>query len=186
MFPESSAEDRDAWSHKLFIQQPLTMIRAECTSFGTGPDSIFKVEPENFDLGVFSQEINTRAPVLTTFLSTLLEADKPSREKKLAEERREIKALRATFIFSQIMFSRSQQNNAFQSFLGIQFKFPGLSKVVRANCLYSRGMPVSPWDLCLSLCLVSASILQAASAFLFLVEQFSPELSGSRTQQGIR
>ncbi|ORZ39329.1 hypothetical protein BCR44DRAFT_316320 [Catenaria anguillulae PL171] len=103
-------------------------MRTECHNLAAGTDSILRKPHESFDLESTVTAISSQAPTLMLFLRNLMSANRPSREDALSDTRRQIKQTRAAFIVSQLMFSCSQQNNTFQTHLGVQVKFSGLSK----------------------------------------------------------
>ena len=130
-YPQSALVGQSGWQTQLFVDQTARLMRAECSALGADADSILKAQRGTpFDLDELITETKKCAPALTGLLLKLMHASKPSREEKLSDDRQHQKAARAAFIVSQIAYSRSQRNNAFQTFLGVEFKFLGLSEAV--------------------------------------------------------
>ena len=139
-FPAKVRCEKSAWINEFFAEQPAAIMRAACQTLAAGSDSVFETPYEIFDLQKVSSTIFAVAPTLTNFLRRLVDSSRPSREKGLSESRKRIKKTRVASIVSQIVYTRSQRKNAFQTFLGVQFKFSGLSKnVCVARYLQQRG-----------------------------------------------
>ena len=137
VFPATAKSTQSDWETRIFIDQPSFFMRKECKILADGPGSVLHTPHESFDLKHMVTAIMSQAPTLMPFLRRLMFANRPSREEALSENRQRIKDTRAAFVVSQLLFSNSQKNNSFQTFLGVHFKFSGLPKNV---CL------ASPWE----------------------------------------
>ena len=126
-FPDNSRDTQNAWKRALFFDGAARIMKSEDKKLSDS-NSILRVSQEELDMEQLARTISSEAPHFFNMLITLMESGKASRAVALSMLRQHLKDMRVAFIVLQLLFSRSQQLNSVQSFLGVQFKFSGMTR----------------------------------------------------------